>query len=97
MSDRLNTLACIFDPRSPRISAYNIHDWIHDNLRLAEEDVRMVEVDGPKRIVYIKFTEEERLKEVLQVTDGLCEYKHDNGEIWQVRVEIADMGTKKYV
>jgi len=95
MSDRLNTLACIFDARSPRISAYNIHEWIHDNLRLAEEDVQMIQVDGPKRIVYIKFTEEERLKEVLQVTDGLCEYKHDNAEISQVSVEIAGMGINK--
>lgn len=95
MSDRLNTLACIFDPRSPRISAYNIHEWIHDNLRLAEADIRMLQVDGPKRTVYIKFTDEERLKEVLQVTDGTCEYKHDSGEISQVRVELAGMGTKK--
>jgi len=48
MSDRLNTLACIFDPRSPRISAYNIREWIHDNLRLAKEDVGMIKVDGLK-------------------------------------------------
>jgi len=95
MSDRLNTLACIFDPRSPRISAYNIHEWIHDTLRLAEEDVRMIQVDGPKRSVYIKFTNEDRLKEVIQDTNGLCEYKHENGEISQVRVEVAGMGMKK--
>ena len=96
MSDRLNTLACIFDPRSPRISAYNIHEWIHDTLRLAE-DVRMIQVDGPRRCVYIKFTNEDWLKEVLQDTNGLCEYKHDNGEISQVRVEVAGMGTKRYL
>jgi len=94
MSVRLNTLACIFDPRSPRISVYNIHEWIHDTLRLAE-DVRMIQVDGPKRCVYIKFTNEDRLKEVLQDTNGLCEYKHENGEISQFRVEVAGMGTKK--
>jgi hypothetical protein len=55
----------------------------------------MIQVDGPKRCVYIKFTNEDRLKEVLQVTNGLCEYKHENGEISQVRVEVAGMGTKK--
>jgi len=66
-SGRLNNLACIFDPRSPRISAYNIHEWIHDTLRLAE-DVRMIQVDGPERCVYIKFINEDRLKEVLQDT-----------------------------
>jgi len=95
MSDRLNTLTSIFDPRSPRISAYNIHEWIHDTLRLAEEDVSIIPVDGPKRCVYIKITNEDRLKEVLKYTNGLCEYKHENGEISQVRVEVAGMGTKK--
>ena len=79
MSGRLNTLACIFDSRNPRISAYNISEWIHDTLRLAE-DVRMIQVDGPKRCVYIKFTNEDRLKEVLQDTNGLCEYKHEMGK-----------------
>ena len=95
MSDRLNTLTSIFDPRSPRISAYNIHEWIHDTLRLAEEDVSIIQVDGPKRCVYIKITNEDRLKEVLKYTNGLCEYKHENGEISQFRVEVAGMGTKK--
>jgi len=43
MCDRLNTIVCIFDPRSPRISAFNIHEWIHDNLRLVEEDTWSVQ------------------------------------------------------
>jgi len=39
----------------------------------------MIQVDGPKSCVYIKFTNEDRLKEVLEDTNGICEYKHDNG------------------
>ena len=35
------------------------------------------------------------MKEVLQDTNGTCEYKHDDGEISQVSVEIAGMGTKR--
>jgi len=84
MSDRLTTLVCIFDPRSPRISAYNIHEWIHDSLRLVEEDIQMIQVDGPKRRMFIKFFNEDRMKEILRDTNGTCEYKHDNGEISQV-------------
>ena len=51
MNDRLNTIVCAFDPRSPRISAFNIHERIHDNMRLAEEDIRAIQVDGPRRRV----------------------------------------------
>ena len=95
MSDRLTTLVCIFDPRSPRISAYNIHEWIHDSLRLVEEDLQIIQVDGPKRRVFIKFFNEDRMKEILWDTNGTCEYKHNNGEISQVIVEIAGTGTKR--
>ena len=62
MSDRLATFVCIFDPRSPRISAYNIHEWIHDSLRLVEEDIQMIQVDGSRRRVFIKFYNEDRMK-----------------------------------
>jgi len=55
MSDRMNTLVCIFDPSSPTISAYNIHDCIHEALRLMEEDIQVIQVDGPRRRVFIKF------------------------------------------
>jgi len=95
MSDRLTTLVCIFDQRSPRISACNIHEWIHDSLLLVEEDIQMVHVVGPKRRVFIKFFNEDRMKEILRDTNGTCEYKYDNGEIPQVSVEIAGMGTKR--
>jgi hypothetical protein len=32
---------------------------------------------------------------VLQVTEGGLEYKHDNSELSQVRIEIVSMGLKK--
>jgi len=95
MSDRLTTFVCIFDPRNPRISAYNIHEWFHDSLRLVEEGIQMTQVDGSKRRVFIKFFNEDRMKEILRDTNGACEYKHNNGEISQVSVEIAGKGTKR--
>jgi len=45
--------------------------------------------------VLIKFFNEDRLKEILRDITGTCEYKHDNGEISQVSVKIAGMGTKR--
>jgi len=55
----------------------------------------MIQVDGPRRRVYIKFTNEDQVKEVLHDSHGQLEYMHDNGEISQVYIELAGMGIKK--
>jgi len=60
-----------------------------------EADVWKIQVDGPRRRVYIKFTNEDRVKEVLQDSHGQLEYMHDNGEISQVCIELAGMGIKE--
>jgi hypothetical protein len=55
----------------------------------------MIQVDGPTRRVYIKFISEERAQAVLQDSKGPLEFRHDNGELSQVIIELAGMGTKK--
>jgi hypothetical protein len=91
MSDRQNTLVCCFDPKSPRKTAFHIHEWI----QLAEEDVRVIHLDGLRRRVYIKFTTSTRMQTVPQVKKGWIEFKHDNGELSQVTIGLAGMGMKK--
>ena len=54
MMGRPNTLVCSFDPTSPRITAWDIHEWIHDALQIPEQDVLMVQIDGVRRQVFIK-------------------------------------------
>jgi hypothetical protein len=70
MNDRQNTIVCIFYLNSPCITAYQIHDWIYERLQLPEEEVRMIQIDGPKRRVYIKFATSEQMHAVLQKTAG---------------------------
>ena len=89
MSDRLNTILCGFDPRSPRINAFHIHECIYENLHIAEESIRMIQVDGPRRRVYIKFTDEEMMNKIIQNTEGQLSFRHDNGEISKVFIEFA--------
>jgi hypothetical protein len=95
MTERQNTVVCCFDHKSPRITAIQIHEWIDATLHLEEEDVRMIQVDGPGRRVYIKFTDNIRIQTLIQDTRGRQEFKHDNGVISQVTVEITGMGIKK--
>lgn len=43
-------------------------------MKLEENEVTMVQVDGPKRYVYIKFRDNDRLLDVLHLTGGQVEY-----------------------
>jgi hypothetical protein len=94
MSERQNTIVCIFDVKSPRISAFNIHEWIVETLKLAEEDLYMIQIDGPRRHAYIKFKNAKQVHTVLNESEGHREYKHDNGVISKVRTEPAGMGMR---
>jgi len=42
MCERQNTLVFIFDQRSPRITAYQIHELLYEQLRLQEDEIRMI-------------------------------------------------------
>jgi hypothetical protein len=92
MSERQNTLVCIFDHESPRISAFHIHEWLHEQLRLPENDVRLIQIEGPRRGVYIKFTDTHKMQTIYQNTRGIAYFKHDIGYISPVKIEIAGMG-----
>jgi hypothetical protein len=80
MAECQNTPVCIFDPRSPRISAYQIHESIYKTMGLLEDDVNMIQIVGSKRRVYIKFVNNQRMTRILQDTNGTLPYRHDTGE-----------------
>jgi hypothetical protein len=81
--------------RSPSITVYNIYEGIYAQLRLLEDDIRMIQIDGPRRRVYKKFVSTERMKSIFQDIQGQQEYTHDNGEISIVTVELASMGLRR--
>jgi hypothetical protein len=95
MGESQNTLFCAFDQQSPRISAYDIHEWIHDTLCLRESEVVIIQIDGLKRHVYIKFSDPSLVQDVLTSTKGQAEYRHKNGEISKVRIEAVGLGMRK--
>jgi len=95
MNDKQNTIVCIFYARSPRITALHIHEWIYENLRLPEKDVRMIEIDGPGRRVFIRLNTSEQAQSILQTTKGQLEFRHDNGELSIVQLELAGIGIRR--
>jgi hypothetical protein len=95
MKERQNTIVCTFYPSSPRITAHQIHDWIYDSLRLPESDIRMIQIDGPRRRVYIKFHTSDRPYSVLQAAEGCVEFRHDNGELSLAYIDLDGMGVRR--
>jgi hypothetical protein len=94
MTERQNTVVCTFDPSSPRINAYDIHEWIHAALKIPENKVRMIQIDGIKRQVFIKFVDSDSVQALISDTSGQAEYKYTNGELSIVNIDMAGMGTK---
>jgi hypothetical protein len=78
MSKRQNTIVCSFDSKSPRMSAFDIHEWTHDTMRLTEADVAMVQLDGAKPQIFVKLREFNKMQEILTSTRGSCEVRHIN-------------------
>jgi hypothetical protein len=55
----------------------------------------MVQVGGPRRQVYVKFTDLDRTQTVFQSTSGQAEFWHDIGEIGLVKIEMSGMGRRR--
>ena len=57
---------CTFDTQSPRISSYEVHEWIQEQLHVSEATVTMIQIDGLRRQVFIKFVDLQYAQEILQ-------------------------------
>jgi len=94
MAERLSTIVCTFDPASPKITAFEIHEWIHNTLRIPEQNVTMIQVDGVRRQVFIKMVNNDCVQTLLRDTSGEAKYKHRSGEVSTVGIAVAGLRTK---
>jgi len=57
--------------------------------------VLLIQIDGTRRQIFIKFTDFSSLQDMLTKTNGPTVYKQESGEICTVRIEIAGMVTRR--
>jgi hypothetical protein len=55
----------------------------------------MIQIDGTKRHVYLKFINDTYVQNILQTTNGIAEYKHVTGEIYTVYLEPARVSIRR--
>lgn len=94
LGDRNNTLVCSFIKDSPRVSAIDIHEWIHDKLRLREQDVTLVQIDGIRGQVTVKVSDTEILETLIDTTKGTVSYERDEGMVSHMRIAMAGLGRR---
>jgi hypothetical protein len=95
MNEPRNTLVCCFDPASPRLTAFDIHEWFHSQLQVSKHSISMILIDGIRRQVYIRFIALSFVRDILRATNGENVYKPETGEISPVRLLVAGMESKR--
>ena len=71
MVTRSNTIVFTFDPASPRITEYDLHEWLHEEMCIQEQKVQMIQIDGIKRQMYVRLTEKDYMLSIINSTGGV--------------------------
>lgn len=95
MIERKQTLVISFTEQDiPRPEPYLLHEWIYEDLRLMEEQLEMIQLNGVTRQVFIKCTSTNIVEEILERTKGELSFTFSNGQRTKVKIEKAGPGIK---
>jgi hypothetical protein len=64
-------------------------------LHASETTVTVIQIEGPRRHGFVKVIDVQNVHDILHMTQGTAEYKHSNGVVSVVRIEMAGLGIKR--
>jgi hypothetical protein len=88
-------MICTFERYSPRITAIEIHEWIHEKMEIPGHEVLMIQIDGTKRQVCTKVRTQEMTENIITRTKGTLTYAHKEGILSTVKIGIAGLGGRR--
>ncbi|KAJ4438142.1 hypothetical protein ANN_14081 [Periplaneta americana] len=95
MIERKQTLVITFTEHDiPRPEPYLLHEWIYEDLRLMEEQLEMIELNGVARQIFIKCISTDIVEEILERTKDELSFTFSNGQRTKVKIEKAEPGIK---
>ena len=74
--------------------AAEIHDWIKESLKVNENDIVAIQLDGAKASVFIKFTDNVCYKSFIKSHLGESKFEHRDGTVSTVNITEAELGYK---
>lgn len=93
--ERQNTIVITFIERdTPRPNACDIHEWIHNTLKILPEDIAALQLNGITRQVYIKCKAQALVEKILLDTNGESYYIHEGGQRTKVTIDSAGLGIR---
>ncbi|PSN31146.1 hypothetical protein C0J52_24089, partial [Blattella germanica] len=93
--ERQNTIVITFIERdTPRPTAYDIYEWIHNTLKILPEDIAALQLNGITIQVYIKCKAQALVEKILLDTNGESYYIHERGQRTKVTIDSAGLGIR---
>ncbi|XP_069673663.1 uncharacterized protein [Periplaneta americana] len=87
---RENTLKAIFNKEETRPTAFDIHRWIEEGLRIKDTEIQVIQLVGKQNALYIKLTNKISYEHYLQQHTGSSSVKLMNGDNVTVNITPAD-------
>lgn len=86
---RKNTLKVTFPGNVAKPSAFEVHKFIENELGFNEDQLDTIQLVARDKAVYIKVISTTLMQRVLNKYNGIINFKYDNGEIVEVKIEEA--------
>ncbi|PSN43347.1 hypothetical protein C0J52_15559 [Blattella germanica] len=86
---RKNTLKVTFPGNVTKPSAFEVHQFIENELGFNEDQLDTIQLVARDKAVYIKVISITLMQRVLNKYNGIINFKYDNGEIVEVKIEEA--------
>ncbi|PSN52480.1 hypothetical protein C0J52_11236 [Blattella germanica] len=94
--ERQNTIVITFIERdTPRPNAYDIHEWIHNTLKILPEGIAALQLNGITRQVYIKCKAQALVEKILLDTNVESYYIQEGGQRTKFTIDSAGLGIRR--
>lgn len=90
---RKNTIKAVFNKDQQRPTAYEIHQWLEENINVREDELDTLQLVSKQNAVYIKFNNQLSYEKHLQLHTGTSTIQLMNGATTTVNITAGEFDT----